>query len=150
LEEDSELIWKSLPLAQQKLSTAEDRYKKGNFTNVREEKLQVNEINRIKRNIAKLAKYLPLVEEKKALEVEIGESRQEIRVIRNKMRSYRDQINDCKKHIRDCKTPFTNMRRQCYELDEEKRRIIQNYEQKRQKYLLWAQQNVSHFNNFGL
>lgn len=74
------MTYKNLAQAQQKLSFAEDRYNKQNFASVREEKAQVAEIDRIKRNIAKLGKYVPLVEERKSVETAIKDLRQEIRV----------------------------------------------------------------------
>jgi hypothetical protein len=79
------MTYKNLSQAQQKLALAEARYNKQNFANVREEKLQVAEIDRIKRNIAKLAKYLPLLEERKTLESAIKEIRLNIRVCYLKM-----------------------------------------------------------------
>jgi hypothetical protein len=78
--EDTDMTYKTLAVAQEKLAMAEGRYKKQNFASVREEKLQVAEINRIKRNLAKLAKYLPLVEERKNLETANKELRLDIRV----------------------------------------------------------------------
>lgn len=79
--EDTDMTYKSLAQAQQKLTLAEARYNKQNFANVREEKVQVAEIDRIRRNITKLAKYLPLVEERKSLELAIKGLRQDIRVV---------------------------------------------------------------------
>lgn len=78
--EDADLTYKNLPLAQQKLATAEQRYKRGTYASMREEQAQVTEINRLKRNVAKLGRYLPLVDEKKALDEKIKTSRQDLRV----------------------------------------------------------------------
>lgn len=141
------MTYKNLAQAQQKLTLAEDRYKKQNFASVREEKLQVSEIDRIKRNIAKLNRYIPLVEERKVLEAAAKELRQEIRTIRSRMRAYRDQMNDCRNRIRELKTPYLKLKKRMFELNEEKRDMIKNYELDRQNYALWLQQNVcaSHF-----
>lgn len=81
--EDVDLTYKNLAQAQQKLQSAEDRYNKQNFASVREEKLQVVEIDRIKRNLIKLGKYLPLIEERKTLESATKDMRQKIRVCHN-------------------------------------------------------------------
>lgn len=45
--------------------------------------------------------------------------------------------------IREIKTPYNNIKKRLHELNEEKRRIIKQYEQDRQAYMLWHQQNVS-------
>ncbi len=73
-------IYKDLLHAQQKLATVEERYKRQKFSKIREEQIQVNEVNRIKRNIAKLSKYIPLVEQRKSLEAEMKADRQKVRV----------------------------------------------------------------------
>ncbi|KAH7728101.1 hypothetical protein AAVH_04345 [Aphelenchoides avenae] len=54
--EDADMAYKSLSVVQQKLNTAEERYNRQKFGTMREEQLQVNEINRLKRNLAKLTK----------------------------------------------------------------------------------------------
>lgn len=74
------MAYKSLSVVQQKLNTAEERYNRQKFGTMREEQLQVNEINRLKRNLAKLTKYLPLVDERKTLDDGIKTSRQNLRV----------------------------------------------------------------------
>lgn len=141
LEDGHDLQYKNLTLAQDKLRMAEERYKKQNFANLRDEKMQVAEIDRIKRNLAKLAKYIPMIEERKAIEVITNGLRLEIRAIRLRMRSCRDKIHFHRKHISDLKTPYIMLKRRLFEINEEKRCMIQQYEQDRQSYAL-AQQNV--------
>lgn len=58
------------------------------------------------------------------------------------MRSNRDILHGCKMRIREIKAPYNNIKKKLYELNEEKRRIIKQYEQDRQNYILWMQQNV--------
>lgn len=58
------------------------------------------------------------------------------------MRYCRDQMYDCRKKIREIKTPYIDMKKKMYKVNEEKRQIIKQYEQDRQNYILWLQQNV--------
>lgn len=66
--------------AQERLQRLENHYKRKNFANMREEQQAVNEIDRLKRNITKLGKYMPLVEERRRLDEKIKNSRQQLRV----------------------------------------------------------------------
>jgi hypothetical protein len=61
------------------------------------------------------------------------------------MRGYRDQMYDCRNRVREIKAPYLNIKRKIYELNEQKRQIIKQYEQDRQNYMLWLQQNVCLF-----
>lgn len=103
------MAYKNLGVVQQKLTTAEERYKRQKFGTVREEQLQVNEIDRLKRNLAKLTKYLPLVEERKTLDDRIKTSRQNLRVPRRKI--VENDESHFREFTRKCESSRTNARR---------------------------------------
>lgn len=59
------------------------------------------------------------------------------------MRGYQEKMNDCRKKIRELKGPYIDLKKRQYELNEKRRAMIKQYEQDRQNYAVWAQQNVS-------
>ncbi|KAI1724169.1 hypothetical protein Ddc_05377 [Ditylenchus destructor] len=132
--EDNDLIFKNLDQAQKKLASVEEKYKRQKFSSMREEQMQVNEVNRIKRNIAKLAKYIPLVEQRKSIEAQIKEDRQKIRDLRSKIRQYRDNIQDHRSKIKDMQQPFQRLREILSDLRVEKRNLIEQYNDERKSY----------------
>uniref|UniRef100_A0A915DW94 Uncharacterized protein n=1 Tax=Ditylenchus dipsaci TaxID=166011 RepID=A0A915DW94_9BILA len=139
--EDTDLIYKDLAQAQQKLCLVEEKYKRSTFSNIREEQVQVNEVNRIKRNIAKLAKYIPLVEQRKSLEAQIKADRHKNRTIRLQMRAAQDKIRDSRHKIKAIQTPFLRLREVLADLKVEKRNLIEKYNDERQNYSAWLKHN---------
>uniref|UniRef100_A0AC34FNA3 Uncharacterized protein n=1 Tax=Panagrolaimus sp. ES5 TaxID=591445 RepID=A0AC34FNA3_9BILA len=61
--EDSDLTYKNPITAKEKLSQLETKYRNQTFTSAREEQLIINEIERHKRNVAKLGKYVLILDE---------------------------------------------------------------------------------------
>ncbi|KAI6244202.1 hypothetical protein M3Y99_00093200 [Aphelenchoides fujianensis] len=137
IEDNDAIVFKNLPQAQQRLADAELKYAKHNFSSIREERMQVAEIDRLKRNLAKLRQYLPLVEEKKQLDAEIKEARNELRNIRSTMRTHQDQMYNAKRKIRHLHHPYVEMKRQMHQLHAQKHEIVHAYEDKRQEYRDW-------------
>lgn len=67
-------------MAKEKLAQLEGKYRNQTFSSAREEQLIINEIERHKRNVAKLLKYTPILEECKRLEGLCKVARQSHRV----------------------------------------------------------------------
>ena len=66
--EDSDLTYKNPVTAKEILAQLETKYKNQTFSSAREEQLIINEIERHKRNVTKLLKYTPILDECKRLE----------------------------------------------------------------------------------
>lgn len=78
--EDSDLTYKNPAMAKERLAQLEDKYRNQTFSSAREEQLIINEIERHKRNVTKLLKYTPILEECKRLEGLCKVARQNHRV----------------------------------------------------------------------
>ncbi|KAI6209444.1 hypothetical protein M3Y96_00222100 [Aphelenchoides besseyi] len=131
--EDADLTYRSLAVAQQRLADVQNKYERHSFS-IREEKILIAEISRIKRNISKLPKYLSLLNDKRQLDVVIKDTRQELRTIRSKMRNIQDQIRNAKRKIRKMHEPYVQMKVQMHHLHAQKHQIVYQYEQKRQEF----------------
>jgi hypothetical protein len=67
-------------MAKQKLAQLESQFKERRFTNIRDEQLWVAQMDKLQRNITRLAKYTPLMERKREMEADGREQRRRIRV----------------------------------------------------------------------
>lgn len=153
-------IYKSMPMAKQKLAQLEGQFKERKFTNIRDEQMWVAQMDKMQRNIGRLAKYLPLVEQKRMLEMELREKRRRVRVrggmgkvgrgkwpnlvqeVRQKMRMHKDEAGECRRQIGGMQQPFRRLRETLAELRAEKRELVERYNAQMDEYRKWARDEV--------
>uniref|UniRef100_A0A914CUQ8 Uncharacterized protein n=1 Tax=Acrobeloides nanus TaxID=290746 RepID=A0A914CUQ8_9BILA len=108
---------------------------------MREEQAVVSEIDKLKRNITKLAKYMPLIDERKRLEESMKSARQSLRDIRSKMREKRDKMFEGRARMKKLQQPYMKIRSHINELKAERRALIDEYEHERKSFAGWVKDN---------
>jgi len=141
--EDADLIYKDPTRAQAMLTQLETKYNNQRLSNAREERLMVNEIERAKRNVTKLKKYVPILNEYKKLESELRQARSGFQKQKNIILDTRDRWQKVHQNLKKLKEPINRLRYKLKELKAEKRVLITKYNEERSMYNQWIKDHKS-------
>jgi hypothetical protein len=141
--EDSDLTYKNPAVAKDKLAQLETKYRNQTFSSAREEQLIINEIERHKRNVSKLAKYMPILEECKRLEGLCKIARNTHRNEKKEFFDTRDRWKNTRTRLRKIHDPIFRFRNKLNEFRAEKKVMINKYEKERSNYTQWLKNHRS-------
>uniref|UniRef100_A0A7E4VTX5 Uncharacterized protein n=1 Tax=Panagrellus redivivus TaxID=6233 RepID=A0A7E4VTX5_PANRE len=135
--EDTDLGYKDSKVAKEKLAALETRFNNTSITNMRNENIFVNEMNRLKRNIVKLKTYEPLLAEFKQLEADCKELRSQLRVAKDAVWVSRDAYKKIKQREQKLHSPIRKMLITLKGLKGKKKALIEKYEHDRKLFTQW-------------
>lgn len=140
--EDADLIYKDPDRAQAMLTKLETKYNNQRFSNAREERLIINEIERARRNLTKLKKYVPIQNEYRRLESELRAARSDFQNQKNILLDTRDRWQKTHQNLKKIKEPINRQRYHLKELKAQKRVLIAKYNEERSVYSQWMKNHV--------
>uniref|UniRef100_A0AC34QAA8 Uncharacterized protein n=1 Tax=Panagrolaimus sp. JU765 TaxID=591449 RepID=A0AC34QAA8_9BILA len=141
--EDSDMTYKDPELAKRMLNQLETRYHKQKFSNAREEQLIVKEIERAKRNLTKLTRYLPIAEECKRLETEWRQTRTKFQNQKRNLWEIRERWQKVRQNLKKLREPVIRLKYHLTELKAQKKVLITKYNDERSIYNQWMKNHKS-------
>ncbi|VDK77007.1 unnamed protein product [Litomosoides sigmodontis] len=148
---ENDLVYKDESKLTTRLNELETAYSQTKFTSSRTEKALVKEIDKLKRNRAKLTqvyltvlllmKYKSVMEEKRVIQLQLcGINERRSNVLKS-IREITNQLDNTDRHIRQQRREFLQLKDSLCDLHAKKKKLVDNYNKKRAEYIDWSNKN---------
>ncbi|VBB27571.1 unnamed protein product [Acanthocheilonema viteae] len=138
---ENDLVYRDESKLTIRLKELETAYSQTKFTSSRAEKALINEIDKLKRNRAKLTKYNIIMEEKRVIQLKLcGINERRSNVLKS-IREITNQLDNTDRHIRQQRREFLQLKDSLRDLHGKKKKLVDNYNKKRAEYIDWSNKN---------
>uniref|UniRef100_A0AAF5RU56 Uncharacterized protein n=1 Tax=Wuchereria bancrofti TaxID=6293 RepID=A0AAF5RU56_WUCBA len=138
---ENDLVYKDESRLTTRLKELEIAYSQTKFTSSRTEKALVKEIDKLKRNRAKLTKYNIIMEEKRVIQLQLcGINERRSNVLKS-IREITNQLETTDRYIRQQRRHFLHLKDSLCDLHAKKKKLVDSYNKKRAEYIDWSNRN---------